>query len=268
MREKDETEANSGEVPIETSISVLLAIDFPILRDALRSIIEGTEGLRLTGCVETRQELEALAPRFMPDLVMVDASFAGESLLDVIDKVIVQNSKVLMIGGEEDKTLTLKALIRGLNGVIGRKSTPDLVRRSIRAVVSGEIWVSRQLTSTLIDSLRSGSTDTGALEKTVARMFQKERKEPASPAEHNYGLTRRELQIIGALVEGQTNKDIAATFGVSEYTVKHHLTNVFDKLGVYNRVELVLFAISHHLVAPPEEATSNSGKRRLSENRG
>jgi two-component system nitrate/nitrite response regulator NarL len=267
MREKDETEANSGEVPIETSISVLLAIDFPILRDALRSIIEGTEGLRLTGCVETREELEALAP-FMPDLVIVDASFAGESLLDVIDKIIAQNSRVLMIGGEEDKTLTLKALIRGLNGVIGRKSTPDLVRRSIRAVVSGEIWVSRQLTSTLIDSLRSGTTDTGALEKTVALMFQKERKEPALPAEHNYGLTRRELQIIGALVEGQTNKDIAATFGVSEYTVKHHLTNVFDKLGVYNRVELVLFAISHHLVAPPEEATRNSGKRRLSENRG
>ena len=263
MREKDETEANSGEVPIETSISVLLAIDFPILRDALRSIIEGTEGLRLTGCVETREELEALASRFKPALVIVDASFAGESLLDVIDKVIAQNSKVLMIGGEEDKTLTLKALIRGLNGVIGRKSTPDLVRRSIRAVVSGEIWVSRQLTSSLIDSLRSGTTDNAALEKTVALMFQKERKEPASP-EHNYGLTRRELQIIGALVEGQTNKDIAATFGVSEYTVKHHLTNVFDKLGVYNRVELVLFAISHHLVAPPEGATSNTGKRRSS----
>ena len=83
-----------------------------------------------------------------------------------------------------------------------------------------------------------------------------------------FGLTPREMQIIGALVDGQTNKDIGVTFGISEYTVKHHLTNVFDKLGVYNRVELVLFAISHHLVALPEEATSNTGKRRSSENRG
>ena len=61
------------------------------------------------------------------------------------------------------------------------------------------------------------------------------------------GLTKREVQIIGALVDGQTNKDIATTFGISEYTVKHHLTNVYDKLGVYNRVELVLFAINRGL---------------------
>jgi DNA-binding NarL/FixJ family response regulator len=52
------------------------------------------------------------------------------------------------------------------------------------------------------------------------------------------------MQVIGALVDGQTNKDIASTFNISEYTVKHHLTNIYDKLGVYNRVELVLFAIN------------------------
>src|SRR6185436_15942500 len=63
------------------------------------------------------------------------------------------------------------------------------------------------------------------------------------------GLTRREVQIIGALVDGQTNNDIATTFGISEYTVKHHLTNIYDKLGVYNRVELVLFAINRGLCA-------------------
>jgi DNA-binding NarL/FixJ family response regulator len=61
-------------------------------------------------------------------------------------------------------------------------------------------------------------------------------------------LTRRETQIIGAVVEGQTNKDIANTFGISEYTVKHHLTSVYDKLGVYNRVELVLFAMNQGVV--------------------
>jgi DNA-binding NarL/FixJ family response regulator len=62
-----------------------------------------------------------------------------------------------------------------------------------------------------------------------------------------FGLTKRELQIVNALVEAQTNKDIAETFGISEYTVKHHLTNIFDKLGVYNRVELALFAINHQI---------------------
>src|SRR5437773_5822428 len=72
------------------------------------------------------------------------------------------------------------------------------------------------------------------------------------------GLTRREMQVIGALVDGQTNKDIAATFNISEYTVKHHLTNIYDKLGVYNRVELVLFAINRGLcVSPAAVATTD-----------
>jgi DNA-binding NarL/FixJ family response regulator len=64
---------------------------------------------------------------------------------------------------------------------------------------------------------------------------------------NRFGLTRRETQIIGALVDGQTNKDIAGRFGISECTVKNHLTNVYDKLGVYNRVELVLFAMNQGL---------------------
>jgi DNA-binding NarL/FixJ family response regulator len=72
-------------------------------------------------------------------------------------------------------------------------------------------------------------------------------------------LTPRELQVIGALSDGQTNKDIGSTFGISEYTVKHHLTNVYDKLGVYNRVELVLFAINHHLCVTPGAVAVPSG---------
>jgi DNA-binding NarL/FixJ family response regulator len=235
-------------------VSIVLATDSPILRDALRSIIEGAQDLRLAGCLETQGELDSLASKPKPDLVILDAAFVGGTLLAVIDKLIERNTKVLLIGGEEEKTPIVEALLRGLNGVIGRKSTPDLIRRCVRAVVSGEIWVSRQLTAALIDSLRTGTADTSTLSQTVARMFQGDRKEPNTATaneENRYGLTKRELQIIGALVEGQTNKDIAATFSVSEYTVKHHLTNIFDKLGVYNRVELVLFAINHHLVAAP-----------------
>ena len=237
---------------LDSTITVLLATDFPILRDALQSIVENTEDLKWLGCIETPEELDSIVGKHKPDLVILDASFASGSLLPVIAKFRDKDIKVLLMGGEEDKSQTIEALLHGLNGVIGRKSTPDLICRCIRAVVAGEIWVSRQLTSALIDSLRSGAADTNSVNQTVARMFQGDRKEPNPAAEENkFGLTKRELQIVGALIEGQTNKDIAATFGVSEYTVKHHLTNVFDKLGVYNRVELVLFAISHHLCPEP-----------------
>jgi two-component system nitrate/nitrite response regulator NarL len=76
--------------------------------------------------------------------------------------------------------------------------------------------------------------------------------DPSGPP-RRYGLTRRELDVIATVVAGDTNRVIAERFSLSEDTVKHHLTNIFDKLGVFTRLELALFAIHHHLV-PPDTA--------------
>jgi DNA-binding NarL/FixJ family response regulator len=247
----------------DDTISILIATDVPILRDALRSIIKGSKDLKLVGCSEDHEKIVSTARELGPDLVILDTSFASDSLLTVIDSIVGQNSKVLLIGGEMDHAQIIEALYRGASGVIGRKSTPDLVSRSIRAVVSGEFWVSRQLTTKLVEVLRTDAQDGG--NHVGARVFNRDRMQkepnaasaattPAGPAANKFGLTKRELQVVSALVEGQSNKDIAATFGVSEYTVKHHLTNVFDKLGVYNRLELVLFAIRHQLCPTQDEA--------------
>ena len=245
------------------TISILIATDVPILRDALRSIIKGSKDLKLVGCTEEQEKIVSNATELGPDLVILDTSFASHSLLAVIDSIVGRNSKVLLIGGEMDHAQIIEALYRGASGVIGRKSTPDLVGRSIRAVVAGEFWVSRQLTTKLVEVLRTDAqADSG--NHVGARVFNRDRmpKEPNTAAAgatvpaagtNKFGLTKRELQVVSALVEGQSNKDIAATFGVSEYTVKHHLTNVFDKLGVYNRLELVLFAIRHQLCPSQDE---------------
>jgi len=235
-------------------LSILVATDSPILRDALRSIITPTKDMKLLGCIENQGELISRARELSPNLVILDTSLASDSLPSVIDTIVGRNSKVLLIGGEMDNAQIIDALFRGASGVIGRKSTADLVCRSIRAVVSGEFWVSRQVTSKLIEVLRTESHGDGGSNPALARMFNRTNRLPAAtPGDNKFGLTKRELQVIGALVEGQSNKDIAATFGVSEYTVKHHLTNVFDKLGVYNRLELVLFAIRHQLCVSPDE---------------
>jgi len=236
-------------------LSILVATDSPILRDALRSIITPTKDMKLLGCIENQGELISRARELSPNLVILDTSFASDSLPSVIDTIVGRNSKVLLIGGEMDNAQIIDALFRGASGVIGRKSTGDLVCRSIRAVVSGEFWVSRQVTSKLIEVLRTESNGDGGGNPALARMLNRtNRPAAAASGDNKFGLTKRELQVIGALVEGQSNKDIAATFGVSEYTVKHHLTNVFDKLGVYNRLELVLFAIRHQLCVSPDEA--------------
>jgi len=238
-------------------LSILVATDSSTLRDALRSIITPTKDMKLIGCIENHAEIIPRARELSPDLVILDTSFVPDSLASVIDTIVGQNSKVLLIGGEMDNAQIIDALFRGASGVIGRKSTADLVCRSIRAVVSGEFWISRQVTSKLIEVLRTEShgDGNGNNNPAIARMLNRTNRPPGTVSGDNkFGLTKRELQVISALVEGQSNKDIAATFGVSEYTVKHHLTNVFDKLGVYNRLELVLFAIRHQLCIAPDEA--------------
>ena len=78
-------------------------------------------------------------------------------------------------------------------------------------------------------------------------------QQAAVPQRKTYGLTPRELEVVGCIVEGCSNRDIAKQFTLSEETVKRHLSNIFDKTGVSTRLELALFAIAHHLVEPQEQ---------------
>jgi DNA-binding NarL/FixJ family response regulator len=102
--------------------------------------------------------------------------------------------------------------------------------RAIRTVMAGEYWVGREPVSNLVQYLRT-------LVQTTAQEA-KQRK---------FGLTPRELEIVSAVVAGFANKEIAEHFKISEDTVKHHLSNIFDKLGVSTRLELALFAVNQSL---------------------
>src|SRR5215510_8579637 len=161
-------------------LSILVATDSPILRDALRAIINPTKDMKLLGCIENHAEIVSRARELSPNLVILDTSFASDSLPSVIDTIVGQNSKVLLIGGEMDNAQVIDALFRGASGVIGRKSTADLVCRSIRAVVSGEFWVSRQVTTKLVEVLRT-EAQTDGNGSTVARALKANRAPGAVP---------------------------------------------------------------------------------------
>ena len=118
----------------------------------------------------------------------------------------------------------------GARGVILKHSATDVLFEGIRCVMAGQYWVGHESVSDLVQALLEFMPRQGA---------------PARSEE--FGLTRRETEVIALIVSGYTNKDIAQKFGISQHTVKHHLTNIFDKLGVSNRLELVLFTINHHL---------------------
>jgi len=105
-----------------------------------------------------------------------------------------------------------------------------LLVKSIRCVVGGEYWVGRNNVGGLIQALQLAQT-----------------RQTEDPVQ-KFALTHRELEVVSAIVEGYSNKDIAKKFSISEQTVKHHLSRIFDKVGVSNRLELALFSVNHQLV--------------------
>ena len=127
----------------------------------------------------------------------------------------------------------LAAASLGVRGIITKESATSLLFKCIRSVMAGEYWFGKESVKDLSEALQ-------------------QRAHARRPSEAG-ALTPRELDIVAAIVDGAGNKDIAQQFGVSQQTVKNHLSSIFDKLGVSTRLELALYAINHNLLAsrPP-----------------
>jgi DNA-binding NarL/FixJ family response regulator len=140
------------------------------------------------------------------------------------------NTKIILLTAAIEKNQIVEALQIGARGIVMKEAATQLLFKSIRSVMAGQFWVGRESVGDMVQYLR---------EKTESQL-------PAGG--RSYGLTRREMEIVAAIVAGLTNKEIAKKFTLSEDTVKHHLTNIFNKVGVSSRLELALFAINHRLV--------------------
>ena len=153
-----------------------------------------------------------------------------------------------------DDARALELVKRGVRGIITRRASPEMLCKSVRAVALGDTWISRRVTNKLVNSYQFGPqaelsqaaqavAAPGAVALSTVAPTQAQEQ-----SQSRFGLTRRERQIVEALSEGMANKEIATHYTISECTVKHHLTRIFDKVGVYSRLELLVFAKHHGLV--------------------
>lgn len=238
-----------------SSLPILLASDFPILRDSLKSHFDQVSGVEVVGCASNETEVVSMLQTLDPKLVVLDLNMEWEALCALLDQIhTTRTVRSLIMSDVLDSSRVIEVLRHGAHGVVPRRTTQELLTKSIYTVLEGGFWVSRAMVADFVHIIREsgiakrsrlGEGDSEGAETAAGALVQSSGASEVEIA--RLGLTRREVQIIGALVDGQTNKDIANTFGISEYTVKHHLTNIYDKLGVYNRVELVLFAINRGL---------------------
>jgi two-component system nitrate/nitrite response regulator NarL len=216
------------------AIGIVIADDHALFRAGLRLLLESESDLRVVGEAADGDEAIDMVRTVRPDILLLDLMMRRRAGLEVLRVLSESESAVrtILLTSAIDNAQMIEALQLGAQGVVLKDSATPLLFKSIRAVQTGEYWVGRERVTNLVRYLRSLATPCQA---------EAARKE-------KFGLTRRELQIVSAIVGGYTNKEIAQQFSLSEDTVKHHLTNIFDKCGLSNRLELALFAMNHHLV--------------------
>jgi len=199
--------------------------------------------LHLIGTATDGAGVVHLAKLHRPAVAIVSLSVRQTVLKGLVSDLSEDGVCPVIISDVLEDLEVLELLQCGLVGVMPSKVTDVMFRQSVHAIVAGEIWIRRDMIGKLIDQLRGGSSI------ITPPVFPKvsDRQTNRSKPENQFSLTQRELQIVQATSEGMTNKEIASTLDISEFTVKHHLAKIFDKLGVYSRLELATFAVHHNL---------------------
>jgi len=138
-----------------------------------------------------------------------------------------------------DKPQILESFRLGAQGVVLKTANRNVLAESIQSVMAGQYWLDSETLRVMVHALRELLLPCN--EGTPVR---------------DYGLTPRELDIIAKIANGRSNKEVGEEFSISERTVKHHLTNIFSKVGVSSRLQLALFAVNHDLKSKREPSLS------------
>jgi len=213
------------------NVRIIIADDHPIFRDGLRRLLESEHDFAVVAEASDGVEAVSLVRKLKPEVLLLDLAMPRRHGIEALREMSSSSMPVrtILLTAAAEKSQIVEALQLGARGLVMKDSATQILLRSIRAVMNGEYWVGRESVSDLVEYLRS------LMESSGRR------------ARQAYGLTPRELQIVSAVVAGYANKEIAEHFKISEDTVKHHLSNIFDKLGVSTRLELALFAVNQSL---------------------
>jgi DNA-binding NarL/FixJ family response regulator len=191
-------------------------------------------GFEIIGEASTGEETIAVVESVKPDLLLLDLLMPGKSGLDVLGETEAcrEHMRTILLSGMIDRLQMLKAVQLGVRGLVIKDSTTELLFEAIMSVIGGRYWLGHTLVSDLVELVR-----------TYSQTSEPTRNKP------RVSFTPREREVLALVVEGFSNKEIATKFTVSEETIKHHLTRMFDKAGASNRVELAMKATHTGLAA-------------------
>jgi DNA-binding NarL/FixJ family response regulator len=215
----------SGTAANSPSIRVCLVDDQRLMRDGLRTLLELEEGLEVVGEAEEGQAALQLYEAVHPDVVLMDVRMPGMDGVEATRRMLARwpDAKVIILTTFDDETYIFDGLRAGALGYLLKDVSGQELTEAIRKVAAG------------------GALIEPSVARKVLAEFSRLRPDPASPASTlSEALSGRELEILGWMARGMTNKEIALRLSLTEGTVKNYTSVIFQKLGVQDRTQAAL----------------------------
>jgi len=215
-------------------IRVLLIDDHQSFLWGMVKLIESdSPNMKVMGTASDIAEALAILEREHPDVILLDIDLRGVNSLDSMP--ILRNATtamVLILTGMRNPETHERAIMAGARGVVQKEASAEMILKAIKKVYEGEIWLDRATTARVFSKLLDHSNNQVSPE--AAKIAT---------------LTSREREIINVMTKQgrSTNKQIAVHLNMSEHTLRNHLSSIYSKLEVENRLELVMYAVKHHI---------------------
>jgi DNA-binding NarL/FixJ family response regulator len=222
----------SSEPASKKKIRVLIADQEGVFRLGLKKLFGLEDDLRVVAQAQDAAQAVSLVKEFRPDLVFVQADLAKPNPGDLLAEIAREaaDTKIVVTASQLPEEESVAYVSGGASGVILKTADPAQFVKCARKVMQGEVWLGK---------------------REIVQMAKRLGNAQSPPARPRDTLTNREKTIISYLMQGWRNREIARHLSITEQTVKNHLRTVYDKLGVSDRLELVLYAIHQRLELPP-----------------
>ena len=199
----------------------------------VRLIESDSPNMKVMGTASDVAEALAILERQQPDIILLDIDLSGVNSLDSMPLLRKTTSAmVLILTGVRDAETHERAVLAGARGVLQKEESAEMILKAIKKVHEGEIWLDRLTTGRIFSKLLNHSNN-----------------QVSPEAAKIASLTSREREIIDVMLKQghSTNKQIAVHLNMSEHTLRNHLSSIYSKLEVENRLELVMYAVKHHI---------------------
>ncbi len=214
----------------DKTIRVMIADDHGLIREGIKQILELEKDITVIGQANDGEEAFFMAMELKPDIILLDINMPKSNGIETLRrfKDMGVKSKVIILTIHEDKEYILKTLKLGANGYMLKDSSADSLIRGIRDVAKGEKYIQ----PSVADLVSATSNYDEYLNDSIVKINS---------------LTKREYEVLILIAEGLNNKDIAEKLYISEKTVKNHVSNIFKKLDLNDRVQAAIFAYKNNI---------------------